>query len=133
MLLLGVGKNQDVVEIDENLPVEHVAEYVIDQGLEDSRRIGEAEWHDQILVVACRGVEGGLPLISLPDADEVVGVAQVQLGEDCSILEQLEGRGDEWQRVPILDGDVIQAPVVNAGSQRLIFLLDKEEPCAGWR
>lgn len=37
---------------------------------------------------------------------------QVELGEDSGHLEQLEGGGFEWQRVPVLDGDVIQPSAV---------------------
>ena len=40
------------------------------------------------------GVEGRLPLVSLSDTDQVVGVPQVEFGEDRCPLEQLKGGGE---------------------------------------
>ena len=57
--------------------VQHVPENIIDQGLE----------------VAERGVERGLPLVSLPD--QVVRVAQVKFGENHSSVEGDEGRTND--------------------------------------
>jgi hypothetical protein len=51
-----------------------VAENIVYQSLEHSRGIGEANWHDQILVVATGHVKGGPPLIPLPYPHHVVGV-----------------------------------------------------------
>lgn len=52
VVLYGSGKHQDVIHVHKDKLVEYVLEEVIDQGLEDGRSIGEAERHDQILVVA---------------------------------------------------------------------------------
>ena len=43
MLFLGLGKDEDVIQLDEDEAVEHVPEHVIHQSLEDGRGIGEAE------------------------------------------------------------------------------------------
>jgi len=37
MLFAGLGKNEDVVQIDENILVNHIPEEVVDQGLENCR------------------------------------------------------------------------------------------------
>ena len=87
MLLMFVeraGKYQDVVKIYNHEPVQHVAEDVIHQGLEDSRGVGESKGHHQILEVAEMGVEGGLPLVALTDSYQVV-VAQVELDENRGV------------------------------------------------
>ena len=61
-------------------------------------------------------------------ADEVVGIAQVKFGENGGPLEQFKGSGDEWQWV--LYSVFIKSSVVNAGSQCLVLLLNKEKPCS---
>ncbi len=77
MVLLGPGVNKDVVQVDEDMFVEHVTEHVIDEGLEDGRGISEAKGHDKVFVMPGGHVEGRLPLVPLSDADQVVGVAEV--------------------------------------------------------
>ena len=74
MFLGGAGEDEDVIEVDKDEPVQHVAENIIDQSLEHSRGVGNAKWHDQILVVTTGRVEGGLPLIPFPHSHQVVGV-----------------------------------------------------------
>lgn len=71
---MGVGEDEAVINVDEDEPVQHISENIIYQSLKHSRGIGEAKWHDQILVVAAGRVEGGLPLIPLPYPHQVVGV-----------------------------------------------------------
>lgn len=72
-------------------------------------------------------VEGCLPHVTLSDADQVISIAKVMLGEDGGPLKQLKGRQDNWQGEAALNGDVIQTSVVYAGSQSLIFPPHKEE------
>ena len=82
MLFAGLGKNEDVVQIDENIFVNHVSEEVVDQGLENCWGIGEVEWHHQIFIKSGGRVKSSLPFIPLSDADKVVGITEVELGED---------------------------------------------------
>jgi hypothetical protein len=74
VFLRGAGEDEDVINVDEDKPFKHVAENIIHQSLEHSRGVGEAKWHDQILIVAAGCVEGGLLLIPLPYPHQVVGV-----------------------------------------------------------
>ena len=127
VLLLGLGEDEDVVNINEDIAIEHVPEHIIYQSLEDGRGIGQAKRHYKILVVSSWGVESRLPIVSFPDSDEVISVAQVKFGENGGPLEQFKGSRDEWQRVTVLYGDFIQSSVVNTRSQSLVLLLNKEK------
>ncbi len=95
----GLGEDQDVIQIDENEPVDHVTEDVVDQGLEHSRSVGQPAGHNQVFKVSKGGVEGCFPFVSLADTDKVVCTAQVQFGEDSSAksrgakAELIKGRG----------------------------------------
>ena len=77
MFLQRTGENQNIVQVHKNKMINHVPETVIDQGLEHGWSISQAERHYLVLVVPRRGVEGRLPLVPLPDADQVVGISQV--------------------------------------------------------
>ena len=46
----------------------------------------------------------------------MVGVAQVQGGEDGGSLERDEGRVNERQRILVLDCDVVEPSIVNTRS-----------------
>ena len=61
----GAGEDEDVINVDEDKPVQHVTENIIHQSLEHSRGVGEAKGHDQIFVVAAGRVEGGISLVPL--------------------------------------------------------------------
>ena len=64
----------DVIAVDNDKLVQHVAENIINQSLEHSRGVGKAKGHDQVLVVADGRVEGSLQLVPFPYPHQVVGV-----------------------------------------------------------
>lgn len=70
--------------------------------------------------MSCGRVEDRLLLVPLPHLDQIIGVSEIQLGEDLSPLKQLKGRSDEWEGVAVLNCAVVEAPVVDAGSQGII-------------
>jgi hypothetical protein len=74
VFLGGAGENEDVINVAEDEPVQHVTENIIHQSLEHGRGVGEAKVHDQIFVVATGHVEGGLPLFPLSYPHQMVGV-----------------------------------------------------------
>lgn len=52
--------------------------------------VGQPKRHHQVFKVAKRGVEGGLPFVSLTNADEVIGIPKVHFGEHTCLLEKRE-------------------------------------------
>ncbi len=60
------------------------------------RTVSKPEGHNQILVVPTSGGEGCFPLVPLSDANQVVGVVQVELGVVPRLPQLFEGCGDEW-------------------------------------
>lgn len=48
--------------------------------------------------------------------------------ENSGFLEQFKGRGNEWEGVPILNGNAVKIMVVNTGSQCPVLLADEEKP-----
>ena len=82
-----LGENKDVVQINENELVYHISQDVVHQGLEDGRHVREAERHDEVLPVPRRRVEGRLPFVAFLNPHQVVGIPEIQLGEDGSPLQ----------------------------------------------
>ena len=70
--------------LDEHVLIQHVSQYVIYESLENSQGIGEAKGDDQVLLVSS-------------GPDQMIVVAEFQLGENRRPLKQFEGRSDEWE------------------------------------
>lgn len=51
MLVYVSGKNQNVVEVNEYITIDHIPESVTDKCLEDNRNIRKTTRHDQVLEV----------------------------------------------------------------------------------
>ncbi len=60
------------------------------------------------------------------DVDQMISNAEVKLTEYCRPL-KFKGGGYEWQGIMVLNGDVVEASVVTAGSEGLILLINKKE------
>ena len=127
VFLRGFGEDQDIVQVDKNKLVDHFPENIIHQALEDDRSV--SKWHQQVFPVFCWGIECCLPLIPLSNAHQVVGVVEVQLGEEGGTLQEFKGGRHQGKRVPVLDGDVIDRTIVNARTQGPVLLPHEEEPC----
>lgn len=69
VFLLILGEAQDIIEVDEYVPVQHIPEHVVHQGLEDGGGVGSAEGHHQVLVMSFRCVAGRFPRIPLSNLE----------------------------------------------------------------
>ncbi len=90
--MLVLGEDQDVVEVNKDNPINHISVHVVYACLEDRRDVGKAERYDQIFKKPSRGVKGGLPFVPLPNPNQVISTAEVQLCKDGCPLQELEGR-----------------------------------------
>jgi len=93
VLLNTPGEHQHVIKVQDNEYVQHV----IHEGLKDGGGVGEAEGHDEVLVVTPGSLEGGLPFIPLSDAHKMVSVPEVQ-----------QDGAHEGERIFVFNGDVVQ-------------------------
>jgi hypothetical protein len=87
--------------------------------------VGEAERHDEAFEVTVAGAEGCLPLVAGLDAEEIIGAAEVDLGEDFGASEAVEGFRNEREGVAIFYSDAIEAPVVDAEAEGAVLFLDE--------
>lgn len=80
---------------------------IIHHGLENRWSIGEAKWHDEILEMPQVSVKRSLPLIPLPNADQMVGVAEVEFRKNNGTLQELKRGCQQREGVLVLDSYVI--------------------------
>lgn len=67
--------------------------------------------------MAQRGVEGHLPLVPLSDLHQMIGVVEVEFREDLGSVERGKHSAEEGQWILVLDSDLIEGSVVDAGAQ----------------
>ena len=78
VLLHCPGKNQDVVQVQNNEHVQHVSQDVVHHYLEDGWGIGETKQHNKILIVPSGSLEW------------VVSVSEIQLREHRGSKDEFE-------------------------------------------
>jgi hypothetical protein len=64
-----VGIDQDVVDIDNNANIKHIAENIIHETLKNHGTVGKTERHDLALKRTVSGLKGCLPFVSFRDSD----------------------------------------------------------------
>ena len=75
------------------------------------------------------GDEGGLPLVTIFDANVVVPPADVKLSEQFGVFEFVDEVGDEGEWIGVAGGMFVQVSVVLTGVETAIFLFNEKE----WR
>lgn len=73
--------------------------------------------------MACGGVECHPAFVPLPEEHRVVGIMQVQLGEDGFSLEKLENGRNKRQSLRILDGNLLSllTPLWSVQGRRVLY------------
>ncbi len=66
-----VGKDEDVVQVYDDVDVAQVLEDIVHECLESSGAVRHPEGHDEVFVRAVTGPESRLPFVSFSDADVV--------------------------------------------------------------
>jgi len=132
VVLHGGAVNDNVVDV-------HFAEgsvlcqNAIHRPLECCRSITRAERHYLELKGSEFGTERRSFDIRRDYLDLVVTLLEIQFGEDSGMGHFVEKFVDSREWVLVLLGDLVQSPVVNAKTERAVFLPCKEDSGAEWR
>jgi len=122
------GEDKEVVHVDDKPSFrDHISEGVVHESLEGGRGVGETKEHDSGFEEAFMGDEGGLPLVSVFDADVVVAPSNIELGEDFGVSEFIDEVGDWGKWVGISNGMFVEVSIVLAWSESSVLFLDKEK------
>ncbi len=82
MLHNQIQQDEDVNDVAKAKPIKKVFQNVITECLKNSRGIGQAKAHIQVIRVFMACIEGRLQFITLLDTNEVVSPEKVKLSED---------------------------------------------------
>ena len=122
MKCLQFGVHEDVVQIDHHEHVGHILEDVVHKVLKSHWDIGKSHRHDQEFEGAIASPKCCLPLVAGGNVNVVVTGAQVEFGVDAGCPELVNKVRDQWYRVPILSGNLVEVPKVNTEPKGAIFL-----------
>ena len=87
MMFLSIGKDENIIEIDNNMSIiDKVLEDVVHEVLERRRRIGKAEEHDSWFVESAISPKSCFPFIAFFDAYVVVPPSDIKLCEELGIF-----------------------------------------------
>ena len=77
ILVLGriVGEDEYVVRINNHTHIQHVLEDIVHKSLKGGQSICESIMHDKKLIGSVSCAKGGLPFVSVCDANEIVSTA----------------------------------------------------------
>ena len=101
-MLLFVGRvDEYVIEVAHGEVVDIRPQAVVDVTLEGGRCICQSERHDPVFELAVAGSKCRLVLVAFFDADEMVGIPEVQPVEDPSSAHPIKHFRDQWNGVSI--------------------------------
>ncbi|KIN98417.1 hypothetical protein M404DRAFT_157768, partial [Pisolithus tinctorius Marx 270] len=113
-MLLKVVEYLFYVIVYHNADIEHVCKDAINESLKSHRHISQTEGHYPPLVRTITSAESGFPFISVCDADQMIGMAEVNLCVDFVAAWRVKQVGDEWQWIAIFFCDFIESLIVYA-------------------
>jgi hypothetical protein len=89
---------------------------LVDILLECCRCICESKGHDQGFKEAIAGVYGYFPDIFISYPNKVISIVEVNFGDVLSFRQSGQRFSNQWQRVLVLYGSLVEFSVVNTGS-----------------
>lgn len=116
MFLVVFRIDKNIVEIDEDKSFKEVLKDVINEFLKYCGSVSKTERHNKELKVTQGSVECGFPLITFTNTDQVMSVAEVKFSNDARFLNGVKNRTNKWEGIFIFDCDLIEFPVIFAGS-----------------
>ncbi|KIO01805.1 hypothetical protein M404DRAFT_149226, partial [Pisolithus tinctorius Marx 270] len=90
LALLWLGIETMLLKVYHDADIEHVHKDAINKLLEGCRRISQTKWHYPPLVRTITSAECHFPFIAVCDVDEMIGMAEVDLGVDFSVAWRVE-------------------------------------------
>ena len=97
-----IGIDQYIIQIDNDIDIYHIHEYVVHELLKSCGSISKAFWHYQPLKGSIMSLEGGLPFVSCCNVNQMVCVPEVDFGIDSCFLWCIEQIRNECKWIMIL-------------------------------
>ena len=121
------GVDQDIVKINDDKLADEVPKDVIHEAHEGVRRIGETKGHHEPFIQPLLGFERRLPFITFPHTDLMVTTLEIHFRENGGTMELIKHMIEPWDRVAILDRDLVDGPAINTHTPRPVLFGDKDD------
>ena len=89
-----VRVDEDVIQVHEDANIEEVAKNVVHESLKGGWRIGESERHYTPFKRAIASLECSFPFVTFTDLDKMVGMSEVNVGEQLCFMWTVQEIGD---------------------------------------
>ena len=132
MLVGGATVNEDIVEVHHQKFAGEGPENFIHEAHKCAWSIGETEWHDEPFIQSLAYLEGRLPLVTFPNTNLMITVAEVQLGEDHGSGELIQKIVDAGNRKTIAHRDTVDGPTVDPKTPGAVLLQREESGNSAW-
>ena len=132
MILLVLGNDQNVIEIDQDEVICVRVEDEVHHARECWRSIDKAKRHDSVFIRTIACSERCLGDILFMNVNLMIAHTEVKLGEYLSTFELFEKLIDVGKWVLVLYGLLVQWTVVDTKLARSILLLDEQNTTAPW-
>ena len=109
--------DEDVVQVDNDEDIQLVGHKFVDITLEAGRYIEETKKHNLVLEMTVSSSKSCFLFITFLDFYLMIGTDEIQLGKLLCTSQSIKRFTDEWERIPILNGEVIKISVVNTKSK----------------
>ena len=133
MILLILGKDQDIIKIYQDEIICVRVEDEVHHARECWRSIDKAERHDSVFIRTIACSKCCLGDIFFTNANLMITHTELKLGEYLGTFELLEKLIDVGKWILVLYCLLVQWTVVDAESFRSILLLDKKDTTIPWR
>ena len=128
MLSQQIGKDQDVIEVYNNLScVDQICQDVVHEPLKHHRGVGETKEHNSQFKESSVGSECSLIFISFSKMNIIVPLLHIKLDDVLGLSNHIKQFKDKWQGIAILFCHIIDLSIVNDQPESTILLLDKED------
>jgi len=109
-----VGVDEDVVQVSKDTNIKEVAKNVLHESLEGGWKISKSERQNTSFKGTIAGLECDFPFITFTDSDKMVGMLEVNVGEQSCFTWTVQEIGDLGEWVAVFLGDFIEATEINA-------------------
>ena len=132
-MLRGIfGEDNDVVQQPHADDIQVLFQDIIHEVLKACRGISGTLGADEVLIVPLPTSESSLPLIPLPDPNLVIGVAEVNFGEDLRKVKSIQHFRYEGEGEAVFNCHFVESPVVDYQAKLPIRTWNKHDwSCGG--
>jgi hypothetical protein len=125
-----VRVHEDVVQVYNDGYVKQISEDRIKEALKSGRSVSESFWYNPELIGAITSAKSGFGFVTRCDPEKMIGVPEVEFRVDPCLPRRIQEIRNQRKQIFVFLGDPVKPPVVDAKSERAVFLLSEGDRSA---